>query len=198
MQGYGNQSRRSRYSIAKQLMILAGIGLLVAGSLVVGAHLAGSAAADSATVDEFHVANATHDLDAGGDLSDVTLDATLTVDHDVPDADRRLTKLAVGTNTSNVETIAFDNERSPGPAATTTLELRGSLFESQHFERSDFQPGINESVSHEIVVGAGIEVERETGDKVIEWTYETVTVTVTDGTTLAVTVGGSVTFEFDE
>jgi hypothetical protein len=176
-----NDRRQTAFRVA-----LLAITLTVAAGGVV-AFSGGSAAAD-VKLDSLDVADANKTVTS--DVSDVTLSATLSYDHSVPDADRRQVKLKAGPSKDNLELVDYQQARDPSGTASGTVELSGSLVELSGFSAEDFNPALAETSSQEIVVQAVIEVQRAGGDPVIHTVTDTATVTVQEGTELSAEIGG--------
>lgn len=171
-----------------RLLALALTALVVTGGAL--AVTSGSAGAQ-ATLDtsEFSVEGA--NTTTTGNVSDVTLAASVDYSHDVPDATRRIVKLKVGPEGGSTELVDYRQTREPDGTASGTLDLSGSVLEHGELSAESFNPPLAETTSRELVVEAVIEVQRSGGDAVTKTVSDTVTVTVNDGAELTVSLGGS-------
>lgn len=169
------------------LAIMIGLTFVVGGAITAATMPA--TGQTNVEMGEFRVGDVNETVD--GDVSDVTLAADLSYQHDVPDATRRLVKLKVGPDEDNLETVAFVQDDDPSGQDSGTVTLSGSLTDTSAFDAADFDPALAESQTREVVVAATIEVRRANGDPVTTTVTDTVTVTLHDGATLSATVGGS-------
>lgn len=154
------------------------------------AYVATGSASAQVELDSLDASDANHTLD--GDLEDVTLDADVTFDHSVPDADRRYLTLTVGPDEDSLEELTFIHEPDPQGTDSGTVELTESLFEADAYSRADFEPPIAGNTSREVVVAAELVIERENGQEVTATETDTMTLTLRDGTDLDASVGGTV------
>jgi hypothetical protein len=167
---------------------------IAAAALVVGVAatvlLAGTpatAAQTDVSVESLSVADHTTTVD--GDVSDVQIQTTLGYNQSVPDATERVIKLRVGPSESELETLAFTRSTDAADG-TGTVDLGGSLTDAG-FTAEDFNPDTGETTETQVVVQAVIEVTRDGGTVERTTATDTATVTIQDGTTISVTIGGS-------
>jgi hypothetical protein len=126
-----------------------------------------------------------------GNVTAVTLDADLSYQHEVPDAERRIVKLKVGPSKDDLTLVDYQQQRDPSGTASGTVTLSGSVLEHEAFSAEVFQPGVASTSAREIVVQAVVEVQRSGGDAVTHTVTDTATVRLTDDAELSAAVGGT-------
>lgn len=126
---------------------------------------------------------------ASGNVTDVTLSTALDYNQSVPDATERIIKLRVGPSESNLQTVDFTRTESPTDG-TGSVTLSGSVIDAG-FTADDFDPAVGSTQQTDVVVQAVIEVQRENGETERAAVTDTATVTVHDGATVSVAIGGS-------
>jgi hypothetical protein len=137
---------------------------------------------------ELQIADVNQTVD--GDVSDVTVDTTLAYNHSVPDATTRILKLQAGPTRDQLTELTFAAERDVAGTDAGTVDLSASLLEADGITASDLNPAIADTTETTVYVAATIEVKRENGESVTRTVVEPVTLTLTDGATLDVAVGG--------
>jgi len=180
-----------RKQVYRAVVILVAVGITIASL----AALTPTTDAAEVSVDSLDVAD--HEQTVTGDVTDGGLSATLSYDHDVADAERRIVKLKAGPSESELELVDYRQARDPQPKASGTVELSGSLVELSGFSASDFEPPLAHTASQEIVVQAVVEVQRENGEPVVHTVTDTATIRLTDDAELTATIGGTGGFEVD-
>jgi len=165
------------------------VTLLLAGGLTASFVTESTAQQTEAELSEWSVDDVNRTLD--GDLSDLDLTADVEYQYDVEDADRRLVKLAVGPTKNKTETITFEYDREPAPQGAGTVTLTESILSAESLDAEMFRPALAESNTTEIVVGAGLEIQRANGETVTSWAYDRVEIMLTDDATLTASVGGT-------
>jgi hypothetical protein len=173
-------NRRQYRYLAVALVVLAAGGALALGGTT-------TASADVA-VGDLNVAGANQTVD--GDVSDVRLDTTLAYEHDVPDAERRIIRLKVGTSEDDPELLDYVQEDNPAGVGSGSVDLGGSVLEHPSLSADEFDPALAETNSKKLVIQAVIEVQRAGGDAVTHTVTDTATVTLHDGAELTVELGG--------
>lgn len=176
---------RQVYRAGTILVFVAAIGL---GILMLGTPTAQGATADltlgNLTVDGVN-------RTVSGNVTDVTLTATLDYSFEVPDATQRVVKIQAGADTSSLSTVDYAVQMDPSGTASGTVTLSGSVLSATTLTASDVDPTVASTETTEFVVRAVIEVTRDNGETVTATVTDTVTVTVTDGTELSAQVGGT-------
>lgn len=178
--------RRTVYSITVALVALAvAVGLLVAG--------VPSAAQGDTDVSVESLSVADHETTVTGDVSDVTLDATVGYNHSVPDATERIIELRVGPTESDLQTVSFIREQDPTGTATGTESLSGSLVDAG-FDASALTPATAGTTETQVVVQVRMELTRANGETLTRTAEDTATLTLHDDATLSASLGGTGAF----
>lgn len=168
-------------------LLIAGILLLTGGTLAV---FAGSSNAEtSVQMSDFTVQG--ENVTTTDNVTDVTLSATVNYSHDIPDAEDRIVKLRVGPADGDTELVDYKMDRDVAGTGSGSVTLSGSVLDHAQLSAGDFQPGIAETTTQELVVEALVEVNRENGETETAMVSDSVTVSVEDGSSLTVRVGGS-------
>jgi len=126
-----------------------------------------------------------------GNVSDVTVSSDITYNHDVPDAERRIIRLQIGTSSDDLETIGYRNTRDVAGTDSGTVTLSGSALEHSGVSAADVDPALADSETTTLVVAANITVYRSNGETVTNTATDTVTLTLSDDNELSAEVGGS-------
>jgi hypothetical protein len=169
-------------------LIASGIVLLTLG--IAGAFIAPSSPAEaSMQMDGLSIAD--ENKTVSGNVTGVTLDADLSYQHEVPDAERRIVKLKVGPSKDDLTLVDYQQQRDPSGTASGTVTLSGSVLEHEAFSAEVFQPGVASTSAREIVVRAVVEVQRSGGDAVTHTVTDTATIRLTDDAELSAEVGGT-------
>lgn len=164
-----------------------------------GLALLGAGQADAQTnidVDGLNVTGENRTI--SGNVTDATLETTLSYNTDVPDADRRTIKLKAAPEDDTPQLIDYTSRSIDGETSGTVI-LSGSLMEDTQLTQTTLQPAQAGTTTTEIVVVATIEVTRPDGEAVTTERRDTVTLTLRDDGSLVAEVGGtgSVTVETD-
>jgi len=183
----GNWQPATRKRVHRLTIIAVILTVVGTGALFVSASTA-TAQADVG-VDGLSVSSVDETVD--GNVSDVTLAADLTYQHDIPDATQRIVKLKVGPSADNLETIAYRVDREPNGNASGTATLSGSVLDHAALSAADFDPALATTKDTQVVVQTIIEVERANGETVTANATDTATLTLTDSGELTATVGGT-------
>jgi hypothetical protein len=169
------------------------LGILIGGTVVVALVIAtatvpahGQTNADVGSLDVSGV-NKTVD----GNVSTVNLQTDIAWEFDVPDASRRIVSVSVGPSKDNMEQIGFRQDTNPGGQGTGTVSIAGDVTETPLYTADDFDPKLAGNKTTVMVVRATVEVRRANGEPVTATATDTVTISLEDGATLSVSVGGS-------
>lgn len=169
-----------------------GIVLVLVAAAGVGAILGGVATADATStvaMNDLTIPDANETVD--GNVSDVTVQTDVSYSWMVPDAERVVVTLKAGPSASELETVTFQQLDDPAGDGSGTMQLGGSLTELTAYSASDFDPALASTEQTDLVVGVEIEVRRPNDPAVTSMVTEPVSVSVTDGTELTATVGGT-------
>lgn len=179
------------YSLAIITVLLTAVG---------GLALLGAGQADAQTnidVDTLNVTGENRTLP--GNVTDATLETTLSYNTDVPNADRRTIRLKAGPVDGDTTLIDYTSRSIDGETSGTVV-LSGSLMDHPELTADSLQPAQAGTTTAEIQVVAEIEVTRPDGEPVVTERRDTVTLTLRDDGTLVAEIGGtgSVTVQTDE
>lgn len=177
-------------------LIALGIGVVVLTALGIVATAPASGQVD-AQLGSLSIGDVNQTV--SGNVTDVNVDVTLEYDQTVPDASQRIIELKAGPSSSELETLTFVNHDNVAGDETGTVSLSASLLKASAFEAADFNPDYGGKTTHDIVIGATIEVRQADGDPVVTTVTEPVTITVHDDGEITASLGGSgdVTLETD-
>jgi len=193
---------RVPYAVATSNRISRRARIALAAVVLVGATIGGLAALPSETnaentlsLGELQVSSVNETVD--GNVTDVRLDATIDYQYDVADGERRIVKLQVGETRDDMENLTFAQSEITDARSSGQVSLEASILEAQGIDANDFDPALAESKSKTIYVGVVIEVRRANGETVTESVVREATVTLHDGGTISVAVGGDVSVVVD-
>lgn len=172
----------------KHRLLITAVVLAVAVTALLSLAVQPADAQASVDMGELQIADVNETVD--GDVSDVTVDTTLTYEHSVPDATTRVLKLKAGPSKDELTELTFAAERDVSGDDAGTVSLSGSLLEADGITAADLNPAIADTTETTVYVAATIEVKRANGEAVTRTVIEPVTLTLTDGATLDVSVGG--------
>lgn len=172
----------------RQLYRLAAVCLVVLVASAGALHATTDPASADVSTEGLSIADT--DRTVGGNVSDVALATTITYDHAVPDATRRVVRIKAGPTENDLALIDYRQTRDPTGTTTGSVDLAGGLVSDGPFEASAFAPPLAGNTTQEVVVQAEIELQRANGDAVTHTTTDTATVTVRDDATLSVSLGG--------
>ena len=168
-----------------------GATLLLASALLFTglAYLTAGPAAAADVSGGFDVADVNESVD--GEVSDLRLTADAEYGWTADHADMATVQLVVGESRESATPVDYVTVRDPARDGGGTESFDVSVFDSDDFARSDFQPGGGSEVSREVVVGVIVEVETAYGETERATAYDTVDVTLSDDVTLTASAGGS-------
>lgn len=173
------------------LITLAAMTVLAVGVLGIATMTTPSAGQSTVALDTLQVADANETVD--GNVSDVTIEADVAYEYEIPDAEQRVISLYAGPNEDSLERLTFDLAREDIPGTDSgTVSLGASLFEHADFDAATVSPALAESETTEFVVAVELEVERANGETETKRMTEQATLTLTDENTLQLSVGGAV------
>jgi hypothetical protein len=184
MRGWQPANRTEWYRLIAILTLL----VTASGGVLVAASGSASGTA-SMNVGNFTVDGVNKTTTAN--VSDVMLGADVNYEYDVADAEDVIVRLKVGPKGGDRVLVNYEMMRDVPASDSGTVTLSGSVLQHESLEVSDFQPGLTETATRELVVEAVVEVTRANGETVTRTVTDSVTVTVRDGTEFEVSVGGS-------
>lgn len=183
MQPTPTSNRRRLYSI-----ILASLLLLGGG---VGAYHSTGQAQASTSLELGSLSIADADQQISGDVQDVRLQTRVDYSHDVQDAERRIVYVYVGPSEGDLELLTYSQTTDLQGTESGSVTLTDSLLSHSAWDAQTFDPALASNKSTTVVVRAVIEIQRENGETETQSVTDEATITLRDGATLSVEVGGS-------